>query len=189
MKKIAYIFSGAFDSGKTTTLQYLKENYGYNFHHEAHNSVLNELGERTFGHNPIKYFETIEKKNHLCPMCTPIDFFNLAIQKQWGIEASLSDGEFIERSQIDIVEHCERNTEVNSIFKLKKLVTYKKVFIFEVMPKLQQPRWGKTKEKRITQAKEITKSLIKIYQRYGIPYILIGPGSVKERALFVKKNL
>ncbi len=189
MKKSAYILSGAFDCGKTTTLQYLKDNYNYTFHHEAHNSVLKELGSCTFGHNPAKPFQVINKKNHLCPMCQPFDFFYLAIRKQWNIEKKLNDLDFIDRSQIDIMEYFERSTGINSDYKLKSLVVYKKVFIFEVMPELQQPKWGRTKFERVAQAKEINKSLIKMYQKYDIPHILVKAGSIKERAEIVKRNL
>ncbi|MCP5048583.1 MAG: AAA family ATPase, partial [bacterium] len=54
MRKQLVVFTGAFDTGKTTILHYLRDTYGYRIHPEAHREVLGELGEQTRGHPPLQ---------------------------------------------------------------------------------------------------------------------------------------
>jgi hypothetical protein len=63
-----FVATGAFDCGKTTTLERLREHHGVRIHAEAHLGVLARLGERTAGHPPGQPFSPITSPDHFCPM-------------------------------------------------------------------------------------------------------------------------
>ena len=64
----------------------------------------------------------------------------------------------------------------------RPLRPYIRVFLFEVMPELQQPKWGKTAEERVAEARVIEGRLERIYATRGYDIVRIAPGPVEERA-------
>ena len=59
------------------------------------------------------------------------------------------------------------------------------VFLFAVMPELQEPRWGKSREERAAEAERINQRLGALYRAAGFQVIDVGPGTVEERAEFL----
>ncbi len=80
------VVTGAFDCGKTTTLEWLREHAGARIHGEAHLRALALLGERTRGHPPDRPFSPISDPAHVCPLCRPWAFAELVLAEQRAIE-------------------------------------------------------------------------------------------------------
>ncbi len=180
-EKRLYVVTGAYDCGKTATLEFLRDFYGYNIQKEAASSVLDELGSKKLGHNLNETLKKIHKKGHVCPACTPLKFAKLALKKQKELEKLASEDSFLERGYVDIIEFYTRHKKTKSL-KHGKFVDYAHVFLLDVMPSLQEPKWGKTKQERTEDAKEINKRLLNMYKNEGFDVHTIPVGSIKERA-------
>jgi predicted ATPase len=185
MTRGLYVVTGAYSCGKTTTMKYLAATHGYGIHSEAHQSVLDELGERTRGHPPGQPFQPVNEPDHFCPMCRPLEFAELVLMKQSAIEAGAADGDLLERGYLDPIEYYLRNTGATAYPwgpNPPRFAHYRLVFIFAVLPEVQMPRWGKTREQRIAEAKRINERLLGLYRDAGFRCHIIEPGTVEERA-------
>jgi hypothetical protein len=106
-----FVATGAFDCGKTTTLEWLREHHGVRIHAEAHRSALAKLGERTAGHPPGQPFSPINDPEHSCPMCRPWAFARLVLDEQRNIELAAQPGDLLERGFLDPIEMLLRRTD------------------------------------------------------------------------------
>ncbi|MDP2908190.1 MAG: hypothetical protein Q8N77_00105, partial [Nanoarchaeota archaeon] len=70
-----------------------------------------------------------------------------------------------------------------------KFADYAYVFLFDVMPSLQVPKWGKSLEERLEEAKEINKTLFGMYSNKGYDIFVVPAGSVQERAKTVHEKV
>ncbi|MEW5818717.1 MAG: ATP-binding protein [Cyanobacteriota bacterium] len=188
MKKNIFIATGAYDCGKTTTLKYLRANYGVKIHKEAHLIVLEKLGNKINGHAPDKPFEKILANDHFCPMCNPLEFAEMVLEEQLTTEKLASNGDFIERGYIDPLEYYLRNSnqpEWTGKYSKRNFLNYSKVFLFNVIAATQVPRWGKTAEIRIKEAHHINERLHKMYSNAGFDICTIPDDSVENRAKMI----
>jgi predicted ATPase len=180
-----YIASGAFDCGKTTTLEWLRTNHRINIHAEAHLLALASLGTRSAGHPPDASFTPIDDPAHLCPMCRPWAFAELVLEQQREIERAAGPGHLLERGYLDPIEMLLRNTNAADDAPRPAwtpITRYARVFLFEVMPQLQRPRWGKDTAQRTAEAVAINRRLERLYRDAGFDVIRIPPASVEARA-------
>lgn len=183
-----YVATGAYDSGKTSTLEFLNTYYNFNVHQEAPKLVLDALKEKKLGHQLEVPFERIYSSDHFCPLCNLLEFTNLALEKQKEIENKALKGDFVERGYIDIIEFFLRNSQVKELpndLRLEYLGNYQYVFLFEVMPEIQVSKWGKTRNERIEEAKRINESLFNMYIKEGYDTYLIPPDSINNRAKII----
>lgn len=176
------VVTGAFDAGKTTTLEWLRDHHGLRIHGEAYLSVLAGLGDRKLGHPPGQGFAKIEDPEHFCPMCRPFEFAELVLAEQAAIERAAEPGDILERGWIDPIEMLLRNTGDDAPRPAWiPVARYARVIVFEVMPELQRSRWGKSAEVRVAEAMIINARLIALYRDAGYEPILIPAGSVAAR--------
>ncbi|PRP93311.1 hypothetical protein ENSA5_43330 [Enhygromyxa salina] len=183
-----YIATGAFDCGKTTTLEWLREHHGLRIHGEAHLRALASWGDRTAGHPPDRGFTRIEDPEHSCPMCRPRAFAERVLEEQRAIEGSAQPGDILERGYLDPIEMLLRNSG-GPRPAWTPIARYARVFLFEVMPALQRPRWGKSVERRIAEAQAINERLERMYGEAGHEVVRIGPGAVEARAARLRVHL
>ncbi|WP_437976170.1 ATP-binding protein [Sorangium sp. So ce295] len=185
MGKPLFVATGAYSCGKTTTLRHLASTRGYRIHGEAHRRVLDELGARTHGHAPDAPFRPIDTPEHLCPMCRKREFAALVLETQKAIEVDAREGDWLERGYLDPVEYYLR-TSGEAEYPWREgepaFERYALVFLFAVMPELQEPRWGKSREARAADAERINQRLGALYRAAGFEVIDVGPGTVEERA-------
>jgi hypothetical protein len=179
------VVTGAFNCGKTTTLEWLRDHHGVRIHGEAHLRALALLGERTAGHPPGRGFRRIDDPAHFCPMCRPWEFTELVLAEQRAIELAARNGDMIERGYLDPIEMFLRNTKASDDSphpSWTPVARYWRVVLFEVMPELQRSRWGKSVVQRVAEAIAINQRLARLYQAAGFEVIAIPPGSVERRA-------
>ena len=186
-----FIATGAYSVGKTTTLRWLSEHRGVTVHAEAHPQAVAALGERSLGHPPGQPFSRIDDPAHFCPACHPRAFCDQVVALQHRIEAAASPWDLLERGVYDPVEFCLRlggapasaiEDEACLDPAWRPLRPYARVFLFEVMPELQQPKWGRTADARVAEALMIEGRLERIYATRGYDIVRIAPGRVEERA-------
>ena len=182
-----FIATGAFDCGKTTTLEHLRAHHGRRIHAEAHLRALASLGDRREGHPPDQAFARIDDPRHLCPMCRPWDFAELVLAHQRTIEARAAPGDLLERGYLDPIEMLLRNTgdDAGPRPRWTPVARYVRVLLFGVMPQLQRPRWTKTQTQRAAEAEAINRRLEGLYREAGFTVVSIPPGSVEARARLV----
>lgn len=177
------VATGAFDCGKTTTLEWLREHHGLRIHVEAHRLALQRIAARSGGHPPDRGFTPIDDPAHFCPMCRPEAFCELVLAEQRASEARAEDGDLLERGYLDPIEMLERTTDGRAPRPAwTPLARYRVVLLFELMPALQRPRWGKSVATRIDEAAAINARLARLYAQAGFRVARISPGSVPERA-------
>lgn len=179
---------GAFDCGKTTTLGYLAEHYGYRVHDEAHNDVLAVLGDRMAGHPPDQGFARVDHPEHFCPMCQPVAFCDLVLARQAEIERRAAPGDFVDHGWLDAVEYCCRNAGIDALPPnpaRPAFARYRLVFLFAVMPELQRPRWGKDRAQRATEAELANRRIAALYHQQGMTVHEVPPGTVAARAAHI----
>jgi predicted ATPase len=184
MKHVTVV-TGAFDCGKTTTLEWLREHHGVRIHDEAHLRALALLGARTAGHSPDRGFSPIDDPAHFCPLCRPWEFAELVLAEQRAIELSAREGDVLERGWLDPIEMLLRNTNASDDAPQPNwtpVARYRRVILFEVMPELQRPRWGKPAAQRVAEALAINQRLARLYQAAGFDVLAIPPGPVERRA-------
>ncbi|NVB43141.1 ATP-binding protein [Pseudenhygromyxa sp. WMMC2535] len=184
-RKSVTVVTGAFDCGKTTTLEWLREHHGLRIHGEAHLRALAEIGDRSAGHPPDRGFFRITDPAHFCPMCRPWQFAELVLEAQREIERSAQPGDLLERGYLDPIEMLLRNTQSPDDGARPTWTTiadYAQVVLFEVMPALQRPRWGKSQAQRVAEAEAINQRLARLYRAAGFSLVTIPPGSVEARA-------
>lgn len=182
------VVTGAFDCGKTTTLEWLRDHHGLRIHTEAHLRALASLGDRTRGHPPDRGFSRIDDPAHICPMCRPWEFAELVLAEQRAIEEGAQSRDLLERGHLDPIEMLLRTTGANDTAPRPSwtpVARYRRVILFEVMPELQRPRWGKPATQRVAEATAINKRLARLYQAAGHELVTIPPGSVEQRAALV----
>ena len=102
------VATGAFDCGKTTTLEWLREHHGLRIHTEAHRLVLRRIATRSGGHPPERGFTRIEDPDHFCPMCRPLEFCELVLAEQRALEQRAREGDLLERGYLDPLEMFDR---------------------------------------------------------------------------------
>jgi predicted ATPase len=186
------IVTGAFDCGKTTTLEWLRDHHGVRIHSEAHLRALALLGERTAGHPPDQGFVRIDDPAHFCPMCHPWEFAELVLAEQREIEIVARDGDVLERGYLDPIEMFLRNTRASDDAPRPSwtpVARYRRVILFEVMPELQRPRWGKPAAQRVAEAVAINERLARHYRAAGFEVVAIPPGTVEYRAALLLAEL
>jgi predicted ATPase len=177
------VVTGAFDCGKTTTLEWLRDHHGVRIHDEAHLRALALLGDRTRGHPPDRGFARIDDPTHFCPMCRPWAFAELVLAEQRSIELAADEGDVLERGYLDPIEMLLRNTSDDGPRPdWTTVARYRRVILFEVMPELQRPRWGKPVGQRIAEAVAINERLARLYCAAGFEVVAISPGTVVHRA-------
>ena len=184
MKHVTVV-TGAYDCGKTTTLEWLRDHHGVRIHEEAHLRALALLGERTAGHPPDQGFTRIEEPAHFCPMCRPWEFAELVLAEQRAIEIAARDGDVLERGYLDPIEMLLRNTDADALDPQPSwtpVAHYRRVILFELMPELQRPRWGKPAAQRAAEAGVINERLARLYQAAGFEVLTIPAGPVERRA-------
>jgi predicted ATPase len=187
-----FVATGAFDCGKTTTLEWLRQHHGVRIHAEAHLSVLAQLGERTAGHPPGRSFSQITDPDHFCPMCRPREFAQLVLDEQRNIELAAQPGDLLERGFVDPIEMLLRRTDAPDDAQRpawRPISRYLRVLSFDVMPQLQRPRWGKTAAERAEQARAINLRLDRLYRAAGCEVVHIEAGSVEARAAQVLASM
>jgi predicted ATPase len=180
-----FVATGAFDCGKTTTLEWLREHHGIRIHAEAHVCVLARLGERTAGHPPGEPFSQISNPDHFCPMCRPWEFAEMVLDEQRNIELAALPGDVLERGFVDPIEMLLRRTSAPDDAPRpawRPIARYLRVLSFDVMPQLQRPRWGQTADQRVEQARAINLRLDRMYRAAGCEVVHIDAGSVEARA-------
>lgn len=176
------IATGAFDCGKTTTLEWLREHHGLRIHTEAHRMVLRRIAGRSGGHPPERGFTRIEDPAHFCPMCRPLEFCQLVLAEQRAIELRAREGDLLERGYLDPLEMFDRTRRPEQRAPgWTPVARYRLVLLFEVMEQLQRARWGKSVATRIAEAKMINERLTQHYLDAGFPLLRVPPGSVAER--------
>lgn len=176
------VVTGAFDCGKTTTLEWLRDHHGLRIHGEAHSTALACLGDRKLGHPAGEGFTRIEDPEHFCPMCRPLEFAELVLAEQAAIERIAEAGDILERGWIDPIEMLLRNTGHDARRPAWiDVARYVRVIVFEVMPELQRPRWGKSAAVRVQEALAINTRLMTLYRDAGHVPITIPPGTVEAR--------
>jgi predicted ATPase len=180
--KPVVVVTGAFDCGKTTTLEWLRDHHGLRIHAEAYSTTLARLGDRKLGHAPEQGFTRIADPEHFCPMCRPLEFAELVLAEQAAIEREAEPGDILERGWIDPIEMLLRNTGDEARKPAwTPVARYVRVIVFEVMPELQHPRWGKSAALRIAEAEAINRRLTRLYRDAGHAPVSIPPGSVEAR--------
>lgn len=193
--KPVYIATGAYSVGKTTTLNWLEQVHGLRVHPEAHGQAVSALGSRSYGHPPDQAFHRLEDPNHMCPMCNPREFCGMVIDIQHRTEREARTGDFLERGVFDAIEFYLRNSGASGEAIVPKgpgsdlmdpgwepAAPYAKVYLFEVMPELQQQKWGKDRDQRVREALFIQDRLDQMYRSRGYDICLIRAGTVAERA-------
>jgi hypothetical protein len=180
-----FVATGAFDCGKTTTLEWLREHHGVRIHVEAHVAALARLGARTAGHPPEQPFSPILEPEHLCPMCRPWEFAQLVLDEQRSIELLAQPNDLLERGFLDPIEMLLRRTDASDDAPRphwRPVARYLRVLSFDVMPQLQRPRWGNTSVQRAEHARAINDRLDRLYRAAGYEVVHIEAGSVEARA-------
>jgi predicted ATPase len=177
-----FVATGAFDCGKTTTLEWLRDHHGVRIHPEAHLRALARLGQRTAGHPPGQPFSAISDPEHFCPMCRPWEFAQLVLDEQRDIELAAQPGDLLERGFLDPIEMLLRRTGAPEHPSWRPIARYVRVLSFDVMPQLQAPRWGKSAEQRTRDAIAINERLDHMYRAAGFEVVHIEAGSVDARA-------
>jgi predicted ATPase len=180
-----FVATGAFDCGKTTTLEWLREHHGVRIHTEAHLLALARLGARTGGHPPEGEFRVIDDPEHSCPMCRPWEFAELVLDEQRNIELAAQPGDLLERGFVDPIEMLLRRTGAADDAPRPSwtpIARYVRVLSFDVMPQLQSPRWGKSAAERTRDAIAINERLDRMYRAAGCEVVHIEAGSVEARA-------
>ncbi|MCA9684591.1 MAG: ATP-binding protein [Myxococcales bacterium] len=186
--KPVIVATGAFDCGKTTTLEWLRDHHGKRIHDEAHLRALARLGDRTAGHPAGQGFFRIDAPDHICPMCRPWDFAAMVLAEQEAIEESARAWDILERGSIDPIEMYLRNSDLDDLAPRPPsmpIADYRLILLFDVMPALQRPRWGKSVDVRVREARAINRRLLRLYERGGYDVVRIRPGTVEERAAAV----
>ena len=175
---------GAFGCGKTTTLVHLAQHYGHRVHEEAHNQVLRGLGKRMDGHPPDQGYARIDEPEHFCPVCRPLEFCDLVLERQAEIEAAAHDGDIVDHGWLDAVEYGCRNAGIERLppGRRPSFAPYALVFLFAVMPELQRSRWGKTPAERAAECVAINRKLGAMYRAEGMTVIDVPPDTVESRA-------
>lgn len=180
-----FVATGAFDCGKTTTLEWLREHHGVRTHTEAHLLALARLGRRTAGHAPEGEFRVIDDGEHCCPMCRPWEFAQMVLDEQRNIELAAQPGDLLERGFVDPIEMLLRRTDAGDDAPRpdwRPVTRYVRVLSFDVMPQLQSPRWGKSAEQRTRDAIAINERLDRMYRAAGCEVVHIEAGSIEARA-------
>ncbi|WP_438017844.1 ATP-binding protein [Sorangium sp. So ce315] len=183
--KRLFVATGAYSCGKTTTLRHLASTRGHRVHGEAHRRVLDELGARTHGHPPDAPFRPIDAPEHVCPLCRKREFAARVLETQKTIEAEARSGDWLERGYLDPVEYYLRTSgeqEYPWPPGEPAFERYALVFLFAVMPELQAPRWGRSREERAAEAERINRRLGAMYRAAGFEVVDVAPGTVEERA-------
>lgn len=185
------VATGAFDCGKSTTLAYLRDHHGHRVHEEAHVQVLAAIRSRTVGHAPDAELRYIDDPSHLCPVCRPAEFAALVLERQLAIEASARDGDILERGVFDPIQYARFHPRDGHPLPVavQPHADYTRVLLFEVMPELQRPRWGKSHEQRIAEARTVNEQLATAYEKGGYDVTSVPPGTVAERAAFIRRSL
>jgi predicted ATPase len=187
MRRLA-VATGAWSTGKSTTLARVAEVSSVRVHPEAYRQVLEQLGPKREGHPPDRPFSRVDAPDHLCPMCEPRAFAALVLARQRELERGAHCGDLLERSVIDSVELFERTCGADraalAVPEAQGTV-YGPVLLFEVMPELQRPRWGKTAARRLEEAREVSARLEGAYRAAGYDPVTISAGTVDDRALAV----
>ena len=187
-----FVATGAYDCGKTTTLEWLREHHGVRIHGEAHLAALARLGERTAGHPPDGEFRAIDDPGHSCPMCRPWEFAEMVLEQQRHIESSAQPGDLLERGFVDRSRcYCAAPAPPTMPPRpaWQPIARYVRVLCFDVMPQLQSPRWGKSAEQRTREAIAINERLVQMYRAAGFEVVHIEPGSIEARATQVLTHI
>ncbi|MFV8749373.1 ATP-binding protein [Nannocystaceae bacterium ST9] len=184
------VVTGAFDCGKTTTLEWLRDRHGLRIHAEAYLSALASLGDRKLGHPADRGFSPIDDPEHFCPMCRPFEFAKLVLAEQAAVERRATSGDLLERGWIDPIEMLLRNVGEDAPRPAwTPVASYVKVIVFAVMPELQRPRWGKSAAQRLAEVVAINQRLEAMYRAAGYEVDVVAPGSVEARATRVLEIL
>jgi len=190
--KTVFVATGAYRAGKSTTLGHLAEAHGLLVADEAHTRILDDLGERRMGHDRHAPFASITDDAHFCPMCRPEAFSDLVVAEQRRIEAAAGPGTILDRGMIDPLEMRARRTgeDLRALISVTPPdVRYASVFVFDVMPGLMTPRWGRSEAERVEQAHSIRARLENAYREAGHRVVRVPPGTLAERAAVVLEHI
>jgi predicted ATPase len=183
--KKLFIFTGAYDCGKTTTMRYLADHFGYRIHPEAHGLILKQWGNRMNGHPDNQPYAPVRDPDHFCPMCNPLEFTQMTLEKQREIETNAHNGDLLERGFVDIFDYYQQKTGKPAIpenLQWKSTATYAGVFLLEPIPEAQQPRWGKSRAERLAEVIDINQQLKDYYRQAGYEVVPIEAAPVQSRA-------
>jgi Predicted ATPase len=181
------IITGAFDCGKTTVINRLRE-LGFKTHVESPKLVMNKIGDRTKGHDMNRPLEPVLAKDHFCPVCNPDEFTKMCLDVQYSIEKeAVSSVNIFERGFVDIMEFYTRMT--GRLWTDFTKSEYDKIFLLDVMTDTQVSKWGKTKEERTAEAMDINKSVERMYTELGYRIIKVPVNSVEKRVKFILSHI
>lgn len=191
---IIFVVSGAHDTGKSSVLNCLNQDFGYPVRKEAFLLLREKLGEGRFFHDTKKPLVFDSSPTHICPLCRPLEFTKMLLEEQLLIEQSCQEPiTIIERGAYDYIAHLRFrgiNTSLSDLsFRPQLFAPYKTVFVLEVMRELQEPKWGKNIDTRLQEALKINKLIAGEYLRQGFKVVLVPKATIKERVFFIKKAI
>lgn len=165
------VISGAPSSGKTTTINELKDR-GYNVYYQASEETIitrKKLGE------PLK--KIYSNRQLLQDQIIHLQWLN---ERQNGRKDA-----FFDCGAIDTLVYCNfYNVEFKDRFK-KMLTGYDKAFILDPLPNEDNGIRVETDKQR----EEIQWMTIKTYREYNIPTIRVKVMSAKDRVDYILDNL
>ena len=169
-----YVITGGPSSGKTTTVNMLSERgYQTTIEHARHYIDTMHRGGRT-----VEEIRSNQK-----------EFQSGVLEMQIEQEASLTPDKmvFLDRAIPDALAYYRfLNLEVdNEITKAMKSVSYRKIFILDLLPFVKD--YARTEDEEAQ--KKIQSLLIEVYKSLLFPVIHVPVLSPEERVNFILKNL
>ncbi len=174
MPKI-YVISGGPGTGKTTTINALKQE-GYKIINEAARFL--SLNDERFKGKTIKQIEQKEFQNSI-----------FELQKQKLNEISDFDGAiFTDRGFGDTIAYSKlRIGKVpDELIKFAKKARYSGVFILDILPNydIDELRTETTEERE-----KIHNTIVETYEKLGYKPVIVPVLSVEERVKFIKEKI
>lgn len=187
--KEIYVVTGSYDVGKSATLDFLKQNFGYLVREEALKIIQQEISPEIFFHNPNEPYAENLSPTHICPRCKPKELTELILKKQLELERSCSEQiTILERGFCDSIAYLKWlgiDNTVGPNIATDLFAKYRLVFLMEVMDGIQEAKWGKTKETRAKEARDINELIFREYLRHGFKVVIIPAGTIVERASLI----
>ena len=169
-----YVITGGPSSGKTTTVNLLKERgYITTFEHARHYLDTQRLKGRTI--------EDVRKKQREFQLGV------LDMQIEQENEISPDVQVFLDRAIPDALAYYRflNLPEDEKLTKALRTVSYKKVFILDCLPLIKD--YARTED--VAAQRKIHALLVEVYESLGFPIVQVPVLPPEERADFILKNL